>query len=82
VVDHDLLFIDYLSRKLVVFDGEPGIKGVAKGPFAMGEGMNHFLNDLGVTFRRDEENNRPRANNEGSQKDQEQKSSGKLYYSS
>lgn len=82
VVDHDLLFIDYLSKKLVVFDGEPGIKGVAKGPFAMGEGMNHFLRDLGVTFRRDEENNRPRANNEGSQKDQEQKASGKLYYSS
>lgn len=82
VVDHDLLFIDYLSKKLVVFDGEPGIKGLAKGPFEMSEGMNHFLRDLKVTFRRDEENNRPRANDEGSQKDQEQKSSGKLYYAS
>jgi ATP-binding cassette subfamily E protein 1 len=48
----------------------------------MSDGMNSFLKDLGVTFRRDEENHRPRANKEGSQKDQVQKSSGKLYYSS
>lgn len=82
VVDHDLLFLDYLSSKLIVFDGEPGVSGVATGPFSMSEGMNNFLEDLGVTFRRDEENHRPRANKEGSQKDQEQKNSGKLYYSS
>lgn len=80
VVDHDLLFVDYLSRKLVVFDGQPGVKGKVAGPFSMSEGMNHFLEDLKVTFRRDEENHRPRANKEGSQKDQEQKKSGKLYY--
>lgn len=82
VVDHDLLFLDYLSRKLIVFDGQPGVSGLATGPFNMADGMNNFLEDLGVTFRRDEENHRPRANKEGSQKDQEQKSSGKLYYSS
>ena len=80
VVDHDLLFIDYLSRKLIVFDGEPGRHGLAKGPYTLTEGMNHFLRDLGITFRRDEENNRPRANKGASVLDREQKASGKLYY--
>jgi len=28
IVDHDLLFIDYLSDKLIVFDGEPAIHGL------------------------------------------------------
>lgn len=80
VVDHDLLFVDYLSEKLIVFDGEPGKNGRAEGPFTMAEGMNKFLDGLGITFRRDEENNRPRANKLASVKDREQKQSGKLYY--
>jgi ATP-binding cassette subfamily E protein 1 len=80
VIDHDLLFIDYLSQKLAVFDGEPGRSGRANGPMTMEEGMNMFLKDLGVTFRRDEENHRPRANKLASQMDREQKSTGKLYY--
>ncbi|MBU1976286.1 MAG: ribosome biogenesis/translation initiation ATPase RLI [Nanoarchaeota archaeon] len=81
VVDHDLLFIDYLSKKLIVFDGVPAEFGDVKGPFAMQEGMNHFLHDLGITFRRDEENRRPRANKKDSQMDNKQKAEGKLYYS-
>lgn len=80
VIDHDLLFIDYISQKLAVFDGLPGREGSVHGPMAMEAGMNMFLKDLGVTFRRDEENHRPRANKPGSQMDREQKSSGKLYY--
>lgn len=80
IVDHDLLFIDYLSDKLIVFDGEPAIHGLANPPMGMGEGMNKFLSELNITFRRDEENYRPRINKEDSQKDREQKSSGKLYY--
>jgi len=80
VVDHDLLFIDYLSDRLIVFNGEPAVNGVVNGPFAMQEGMNKFLKDINMTFRRDEENNRPRANKEGSVKDRDQKESGKLYY--
>lgn len=81
VVDHDLLFIDYLSQNLLVFDGKPAINGIAKGPFSMEDGMNHFLHDLGITFRRDEETNRPRTNKEGSVKDREQKKENKFYYS-
>ncbi|MBW2980378.1 ribosome biogenesis/translation initiation ATPase RLI [Candidatus Woesearchaeota archaeon] len=81
VVDHDLLFLDYLSKKLMVFEGEPAVHGEAKGPFAMEEGMTLFLKDLDITFRRDEENKRPRANKLDSVKDREQKKKGKYYYS-
>lgn len=81
VVDHDLLFLDYLSNKLMVFEGKPAIKGEAKGPFMMQEGMNMFLKDLGITFRRDLSSKRPRANKVGSVKDREQKKEGKYYYS-
>lgn len=81
VVDHDLLFIDYLSEKLVVFDGTPAKSGHAKGPYSMRDGMNRFLEDLQITFRRDEESGRPRVNKIDSVKDKQQKSSGNLYYS-
>jgi len=80
IVDHDLLFLDYLSQKLIVFDGEPAKNGDVKGPYSMEQGMTMFLRDLGITFRRDEESNRPRANKEDSVKDREQKSKGAFYY--
>jgi len=80
IVDHDLLFLDYLSDRLIVFDGEPAVFGAVNGPFDMEKGMNLFLKDISLTFRRDDENNRPRANKEGSQLDVSQKAKGKLYY--
>jgi len=80
IVDHDLLFLDYLSKKLMVFDGEPAVKGEVFGPFDMVEGMTKFLKDLEITLRRDPENHRPRVNKLDSVKDREQKSSGKYYY--
>ena len=80
IVDHDLLFIDYLSHQLIVFDGTPAVSGFVHGPFSMQEGMTHFLKELGITFRRDEESKRPRVNKEGSVKDREQKAEGKYYY--
>lgn len=80
VVDHDLLFVDYLSHKVLVFEGEPAVNGRAIGPFEMKDGMSRFLKDLGITFRRDEESLRPRANKPGSVKDREQRSSGNYYY--
>jgi ATP-binding cassette, sub-family E, member 1 len=80
IIDHDLLFIDYLSKKILVFEGEPAVRGETFGPLAMEQGMNHFLKGLDITFRRDEESNRPRINKLNSQKDKEQKSTGKLYY--
>lgn len=80
IVDHDLLFIDYISEQLMVFTGIPARQGTATGPYPMEQGMNLFLHELGITMRRDEESKRPRINKPGSVKDREQKESGKLYY--
>ena len=44
------------------------------------EGMNKFLKLMGITFRRDPENYRPRINKLGSVKDAEQKKSGYHFY--
>ena len=44
------------------------------------EGMNKFLKSLNLTFRRDPETGRPRANKLGSVKDREQKERGEYYY--
>lgn len=82
VVDHDVLFLDFLSDSLIVFSGKPAISSRAVGPLPMREGMNLFLSDLGVTFRRDPDTKRPRSNKENSSLDREQKSSGEYYYSS
>ncbi|NLV27331.1 MAG: ribosome biogenesis/translation initiation ATPase RLI [Methanomicrobiales archaeon] len=79
VIDHDIYVIDIISERLLVFDGEPGIRGEAKGPFDMRTGMNMFLSQLGVTFRRDI-SGRPRINKPESYLDREQKSKGEYYY--
>ncbi len=80
IIDHDLVFMDYLSDRLIVFYGEPGIKGFSSQTFDMKSGMNFFLKDINITFRRDSENKRPRVNKEGSVKDAEQKRIGEYYY--
>jgi len=80
VVDHDLLFVDYLSRRLLVFEGEPALRGFVGKPLLMEEGMNKLLKELEITIRRDEQSFRPRINKGGSVKDREQKRNGKYYY--
>ncbi len=80
VVDHDVLFQDYLSDRLIVFKGIPSKKGHALAPQEMESGMNEFLSSLGITFRRDPQTGRPRANKPDSQKDKEQKKANKYYY--
>jgi ATP-binding cassette subfamily E protein 1 len=79
VIDHDIYLIDMISERILVFEGEPGISGTAAGPFKMRDGMNRFLDELDVTFRRDQ-SGRPRINKPGSFLDREQKSSGEFYY--
>jgi ATP-binding cassette subfamily E protein 1 len=79
VIDHDIYLVDMISERILVFEGEPGISGTAAGPFKMRDGMNRFLNELDVTFRRDQ-SGRPRINKPGSFLDREQKSSGEFYY--
>ena len=80
IVDHDLLFIDYISEGLMVFSGIPAVAGKINEPTSMEDGMNIFLKDLNITFRRDIDSNRPRANKPGSQTDEKQKKENKLYY--
>ncbi len=80
VVDHDLLFIDYISDRCMVFSGIPSKLGKATKPMSMRDGMNLFLREMDITFRRDQETGRPRANKPGSQKDAEQKKKGEYYY--
>ena len=79
VIDHDIYLVDMASERILVFEGEPGIQGTAVGPFGMREGMNRFLGNLGITFRRDQ-TGRPRINKPGSYLDREQKANGEYYY--
>ncbi|WP_094227138.1 ribosome biogenesis/translation initiation ATPase RLI [Methanolobus psychrotolerans] len=80
VVDHDIYLIDLLSERLIVFEGEPAVYGKAHQPLSMQDGMNKFLANLGITFRRDEDTSRPRVNKPNSRLDREQKSKGEYYY--
>ena len=80
VVDHDILFQDYVSDSLIVFSGIPSKHGIASAPLQKKEGMNRFLREMNITFRRDPTTGRPRANKLGSQKDVEQKKKGNYYY--
>jgi len=79
VVEHDFIMATYLSDQVIVYDGEPGKKCLANKPQSLVEGMNKFLKQLGVTFRRDMTNYRPRINKLDSVKDREQKSSGNYF---
>lgn len=79
IVDHDLLFLDYLCQKLIVIEGQPGKQGTISSVYDMKEGMNHFLQQVAITMRRDPENNRPRINKQESVLDREQKTSGDYY---
>jgi ATP-binding cassette subfamily E protein 1 len=80
VVDHDIYMIDMLSERLIVFEGEPAVYGKAHQPSSMQDGMNKFLANLDITFRRDEDTSRPRVNKKESRLDREQKSKGEYYY--
>jgi ATP-binding cassette subfamily E protein 1 len=80
VVDHDVLAVDYISDRLLVFSGEPGKKGKTHGPLDMRDGMNRFLRDVGVTFRRDPHTGRARANKPDSRLDVEQREKGEYFY--
>jgi ATP-binding cassette subfamily E protein 1 len=81
VVDHDVYFIDMISDALIVFTGNPGKNGKARGPFNLHEGMNRFLKEVDITFRRDEDSNRPRVNKPDSIMDRKQRNEGEYYYS-
>jgi len=80
VIDHDIQLMDLVSDHMVIFEGEPGLKGHATVPLPKIEAMNRFLKSLDMTFRRDERSLRPRVNKLESRLDKEQKVSGNFYY--
>ncbi|MFZ0441509.1 MAG: ribosome biogenesis/translation initiation ATPase RLI [Methanobacterium sp.] len=80
IIDHDIVFIDYISDRAMVFSGEPGVNGHASSPMNLRSAMNSFLSSVGITFRRDKETKRPRVNKLGSYLDREQKEKGEYYY--
>ena len=80
VVEHDIVFHDYASDRNLVFLGKPGEYGKGYSPSAVRTGMNRFLGNLKITFRRDPKSGRPRVNKLDSKLDRLQKSQGEYYY--
>ena len=80
VVEHDIVSQDFIADRLMIFDGKPGLEGHAGGPIQLREGMNNFLSQMDMTFRRDPTSGRPRVNKLGSKLDREQKGIGEYYY--
>lgn len=80
VVDHDIVFIDAIANRLIVFNGKSSVHGHASAPLGKREGMNSFLRVADITMRRDRDSNRPRINKPGSQLDNEQKTAGEYFY--
>jgi ATP-binding cassette subfamily E protein 1 len=80
VVEHDVVTQDFIADRLMVFSGEPGVNGTANPPTSLRRGMNVFLKEMDVTFRRDSVTRRPRVNKEASKMDKFQKQIGEYYY--
>merc|ERR1711976_324735 len=80
IVEHDFIMATYLADRVIVFEGTPSINTKACSPQSLLTGMNKFLEQLQITFRRDPSNFRPRINKLNSVKDSEQKSSGNYFF--
>merc|ERR1712050_191031 len=79
IVEHDFIMATYLADRVIVYEGEPGIHCIASSPVSLLQGMNTFLKQLEITFRRDPTNFRPRINKAESVKDREQKLAGSYF---
>jgi ATP-binding cassette subfamily E protein 1 len=80
VVEHDVVTQDFIADRLMVFNGTSGESGFAHPPTTLRQGMNTFLKEMNITFRRDSSTFRPRVNKDGSQMDKFQKEIGEYYY--
>mmetsp|Transcript_8447 Transcript_8447/g.20761 ORF Transcript_8447/g.20761 Transcript_8447/m.20761 type:complete len:123 (+) Transcript_8447:1981-2349(+) len=79
VVEHDFMMSTYLADKVIVFEKKKDFSKAGI-PQKVCDGMNLFLKDLEITFRRDLTNFRPRINKLNSLKDREQKLEGRYFY--
>ncbi|NWG10001.1 MAG: ribosome biogenesis/translation initiation ATPase RLI [Nitrososphaerales archaeon] len=80
IVDHDVQLIDIVSDSLMIFAGEQGVRGEATSVMMKEDGMNTFLKNLDITYRRDIDTGRPRVNKPSSKLDREQKKKRSYYY--
>lgn len=80
VVEHDVVTQDFIADRLMIFNGEPGVNGTGNPPTSLRKGMNVFLKEMNITFRRDSVTRRPRVNKENSKMDTFQKDIGEYYY--
>eukprot|EP01036_Dinobryon_divergens_P032340 gene32340-41903_t len=80
IVEHDFIMATYLADRVIVYDGAPGVETTAHSPQALIPGMNVFLKQLNISFRRDPTNFRPRINKMDSIKDREQKIAGNYFF--
>ena len=46
IIDHDIQLMDLISDTMVIFEGEPGLKGIATSPMPKTEAMNRFRNNF------------------------------------
>lgn len=79
IVEHDFTMATYLADRVIYFDGQPSVSCVAHSPESLQSGMNKFLKQIDITFRRDPENWRLRVNKKDSVKDKEQKQTGNYF---
>lgn len=79
IIEHDITLATNISDKVIVFEGQPGIKCYASEPCDLSIGVNKFLQNIDVTMRKDKTTGRPGINKPKSQKDMEQKQSGNYY---
>ncbi len=80
IVEHDFMMSVFLADKIIVFEGEISVFCKASAPKSISEGLNLFLKNLEITFRKDSINFRPRINKLNSVKDREQKSKGDYFF--
>ncbi len=79
VVEHDVMMLNFTSDRLIIFDGQPSVKGRSSSIGSMQHGMNTFLRKMDITFRQDPRTLRPRVNKKDSQLDKKQKAEGKYF---
>jgi ATP-binding cassette subfamily E protein 1 len=70
----------YLADRVIVYDGIPSVECRSHAPEPLVSGMNKFLKNMDITFRRDPTNHRPKINKGQSVKDREQKQAGTYFY--
>ncbi len=79
IVDHDVAMLELVSNRVIPFTGIPSKKGLCHGIMPKKEGFNLFLQDIGITLRRDKTTARPKINKPRSVLDREQKKENNYY---